>query len=267
MYFTSIEFNRLNDFYNKNGFIVIKNFINQNQIKNLKIKINMKKKKFEKNFSYFEKIKKKPKLRRIEKISEQLNDVKKLVNSKKIFSLLKKLTKKNNVLFKDKLNFKYPGGKGYVPHIDGHFYWRDKNNKIKRGWSIYSNSFTNVVIPLEKTDIENGCLYLSSKKDFKKLGNNWTEVTEKLDKFTPNIKKKFLKKFKFFPAVLNAGDILIFDWHCAHKSSNNNSKRSRMIFYATYCSKIRNIKNVRKKYYNDKEFSKNNSLIKSLQFN
>ena len=77
MYFKSIEFNRLNDFYNKNRFIIIKNFINQSQIKNLKIKINRKKKKFEKNFSYFEKIEKKPKLRRIEKISEQLNDIKK----------------------------------------------------------------------------------------------------------------------------------------------------------------------------------------------
>lgn len=267
MYFKSIEFNRINNFYNKNGFIVIKNFLNRSQIRNLKTKINRKKIKFEKNFSYFEKIKKKLKLRRIEKISEQLSDAKKLVHSKKILTLLKKLTKKNNELFKDKLNFKYPGGKGYVPHIDGHFYWRDKNNRIKRGWSIYSNSFTNVVIPLERTDKDNGCLYLSPKSDLKKLGNNWSEITNKLDKFTPNIKKKFLKKFKFFPAELNAGDILIFDWHCAHKSSNNNSKKSRMIFYATYCSKTKNIKNARRKYYNDKEFSKNNSLIKSLQFN
>ena len=267
MYFKSFEYNKVNTFYDKNGFIVIKNFLNQDQIKKIKIKINIKKKNFEKKFSYFEKIEKKPKLRRIEKISEQLIDVKKLVNSKKIFNLLKNLTKKNNVLFKDKLNFKYPGGKGYVPHVDGHFYWRDKYNKAKRGWSIYSNSFTNVVIPLERTDKNNGCLYLSSKKDLKKLGNSWSEVTKKLDKFTPNIKKKYLKKFKFFPAVLEAGDILIFDWHCAHKSSNNNSKRSRMIFYATYCSQDKKIKNVRKKYYNDKEFSKNNSLIKSLQFN
>ena len=30
-------------------------------------------------------------------------------------------------MFKDKLNFKYPGGNGYKPHIDGHFLWSDKN--------------------------------------------------------------------------------------------------------------------------------------------
>ena len=165
------------------------------------------------------------------------------------------------------MNFKYPGGKGYKPHIDGHFYWKDKFNKTQRGWSIYSNYFTNVVIPLEKSDKKNGCLYLASKKDVKKLGNNWKKITSKLDKFTPNIKKRFLNKFSFSPAILDSGDILLFDWHCAHKSAKNSSKRSRMIFYATYCSKFKKLKDVRKKYYFDKMYSKNDSLIKSLQFN
>ena len=64
MYFKSIEYNKLNAFYNTNGFIVIKNFLNLSQIKNLKIKINKKKKNFEKNFSYFEKIEKKTKVKK-----------------------------------------------------------------------------------------------------------------------------------------------------------------------------------------------------------
>ena len=46
MYFKSVEYNKLNAFYNTNGFIVIKNFLSQSQIKNLKIKINKKKKNF-----------------------------------------------------------------------------------------------------------------------------------------------------------------------------------------------------------------------------
>ena len=50
MYFRSIEFNELRAFYNLNGFIVIKNFLSQRQIKNLRIKIN-KKKKFLKKIS------------------------------------------------------------------------------------------------------------------------------------------------------------------------------------------------------------------------
>ena len=38
----------------------------------------------------------------------------------------------------------------------------------------------------------NNAFEQASKKDLKKLGNNWSEVTKKLDKFTPNIKRKFL---------------------------------------------------------------------------
>ncbi len=45
MYFKSFEYNKVNTFYDKNGFIVIKKFLNQDQIKKIKIKINIKKKK------------------------------------------------------------------------------------------------------------------------------------------------------------------------------------------------------------------------------
>ncbi len=267
MYFKNKEMENINSFYKEHGYVVIKNFLKKQHINKIKKKILLKKNFFENEYVYYENIKNKKKLRRVEKISEQLVDVKDIVRSKKIFDLLKLLTNKNKVLFKDKLNFKYPGGKGYKPHIDGHFYWRDKSNKVKKGWSIYSNSFTNVVIPLERTDKNNGCLFVSSKKNIKKLGKNWNRVTNKLDKFTPNIKKKYLNKFKFTPAILRAGDILFFDWYCAHKSIKNYSNKSRMIFYATYCAKNNKIRDIRKKYYYDKKFSKNNKLIKSLQFN
>ena len=164
------------------------------------------------------------------------------------------------------MNFKYPGGGGYLPHIDGHFYWKDKNNKIKKGWSIYSDNFTNVVIPLESSTKKNGCLFLSSKKDTIKLGNkNWNKISSFLKKFTPYIKKQYIKKFIFHPAVLNSGDILIFDWYCAHLSSKNNSKNSRMIFYATYCNINKKLRNVKEEYFEDKKFSKNGKLAKSLQ--
>ena len=55
----------------------------------------------------------------------------KIILSKKIFNLLKILNKRNNVLFKDKLNFKYPVV-GFLPHIDGHFIWQDENNKYQK---------------------------------------------------------------------------------------------------------------------------------------
>ena len=44
------------------------------------------------------------------------------------------------------------------------FFGRIKNNKTQNGWKKYANDFINLVIPLEKSDKKNGCLYLAQKK-------------------------------------------------------------------------------------------------------
>ena len=63
---------------------------------------------------------------------------------------------------------------------------------------------------------------------------------------------------------MKVGDILFFDWKCAHYSKKNLSKKSRMIFYATYCDSKNKTKNIRKKYYSDKNNSNNPKKNKSL---
>ena len=260
------KYNLVNS-YRKNGFIIIKNFFNKDNIKNIKEqilnKIN-KSKQNNRNF-YFEEIQNKLKLRRIEKISDFSDTSKKLINSKKILDLIRIIKKENFALFKDKLNFKYPNGKGYLPHIDGHFLWKDKNNRQQNGWKKYSDDFINLVIPLEKSDKKNGCIYVAKVKDTKKIGNTFSLIASKMIMGTPNIKMQDKKKFNFIPIELNKGDICLFDWKCAHYSKNNNSDKSRMIFYATYYKK-NNKENIRNKYYLDKITSLNDKKNKSLLF-
>lgn len=265
MHFTIKNSIEIIDFYENNGYAIIKNFFKKKKIVNLKNNLIKSIKKKKNNFFYYEEINKKKVLRRIERISDYSPSMHAFINSSKIINFINKLTKKKNVLFKDKLNFKYPNGAGYLPHLDGHFYWRDGNNKIQKGWKKYSNDFINLVIPLERADKKNGCLYISNKNEIKKIGNSWDVVTSKLIKNTPNIKKNDLKKIKFIPAILDIGDILLFDWRCPHYSLKNKSKKSRMIFYATYC-KGRSLL-IRKNYYYDKKNSKNDMKYKSLQFN
>ncbi len=251
--------------YKEKGFLKIPNFFKKKEIlsvkKNIKnnIKINNKKHLF-----YYETINKKKILRRIERISEYSKEAKKIILSKKIKKIIKQLTKNNFKLFKEKLNFKYPGGEGFKPHIDGHFLWRDKDNKIRKGWKEYSNDFLSIVIPLEKVSKKNGCLELSSTQNTKKIGSNFNEITSNVAKFTPNVKKSLLKNFNWTPIEMDIGDILIFNWKCAHKSKKNYSTNSRMIFYATFY-KANKIKNVKKKYYLDKQNSLNPIKNKSLQ--
>ena len=190
MYFELKKKYEIKKYYNSYGYVIIKNFFKKKNINTIKKKIvhNIRKKK--NKFFYYEKISKnKKKLRRIEKITDYSKEAKKIIYSKEILNFINFLNNKKNVIFKDKLNFKYPGGEGYLPHIDGHFYWKKKDSKIQNGWKLYANTFTNFVIPLEKSNIDNGCLYVSNKNNTKILGSNWKKITDNLIKNTPNIKK------------------------------------------------------------------------------
>ena len=251
-------------FYQKNGWVILRNFFKKDKIEKIKREL-IKKTKKKNSFFYYELIKNKEKLRRIEKITDFSKSTKKLLCSKKTENLIEKLEKEKYILFKDKLNFKFPGGKGYLPHIDGHFFWKDKNKKYQNGWKKYSSNFINLVLPLEASNEKNGCIYVANKNNTKKLGKTFSSITKKLVLNTPNIKKADKKKFNFFPVELNVGDIFFFNWKCAHYSKNNYSKNSRMIFYATFCKKNNN-KNLRKTYYYDKQNSYNNKENKSLLF-
>jgi len=53
------------------------------------------------------------------------------------------------VLFKDKINFKLPGGDGFKPHQDQ-----------QAGWSTYADLFITAMVSLDATTADNGCLEL-----------------------------------------------------------------------------------------------------------
>lgn len=246
--------------FNKKGYLIFRDFFTKSSIIKAKVNILSKIKKSQKGFLFYEL--NSSKLRRIENVVKYSKDAKEIITKKKIKLILKKMIG-TNVLFKDKLNFKFPNSKGFKPHIDGHFTWIDKNNKLRRGWKEYSNSFINVVIPLENTNLENGCLEISEKEDtLKYLGKTWDDINRKTIKYSPKIKKKYLHKIKFIPIELNVGDLLLFDWKLCHRSKDNKSNSSRMIFYATYAKS--NSKNLKEKYYTDKLNSKNSLTNKGL---
>lgn len=252
------------DQFSKTGILVIKKFFQKKDINNNKIKIlnYISKKDMSNEHLYLEKGSKI--VRRIENVTSQIKYTKKILKSKKLNNVIIQLLGKNS-LFKDKVNFKFPGGKGFEPHIDGHFLWSNKNGKLKKGWKEYSNNFINAVIPLQNSNKNNGCLYLANKQyTAKHLGKSWDEINKKIVKFTPKLKKIYNKKIKYVPYELNTGDVLLFDWKVSHYSKNNNSNVSRIIFYATYAKTNMSERNLKNKYYKDKLSSKNKKFNKSL---
>lgn len=130
--------------------------------------------------------------------------------NKKIMGLIKEQIGCNVVLFKDKINFKYPGGEGFEPHQD-----------ITAGWGRYTDFQISVAIPLIATNAQNGAIEFGSP--VKKMINNYHEdIDIQLD---------------YKMAETKVGDIVLFDSYVPHKSGPNRSKLPRPILFFTYTIK------------------------------
>jgi 2-aminoethylphosphonate dioxygenase len=116
-------------------------------------------------------------------------------------------------LFKDKINFKMPGGAGFEPHQDQ-----------QAGWSRYAPMFITAMVTIDQATIENGCLEMGSGTRLTGLiGAEWRplEVAEMQD-------------FELLPVPTEPGDVLFFDCYAPHASKANMTDRPRRILYLTY---------------------------------
>ncbi|MBU6383709.1 MAG: phytanoyl-CoA dioxygenase family protein [Verrucomicrobia bacterium] len=201
-------------------------------------------------------------LRRIEKAAD-ISTVNDLLQSKALFEMLENCTEKKQTLFKDKLNCKLPGGQGFRPHIDGHFYWIDQSGKRRKGWSEYGLDFVSVVIPLEPSTIENGSLQIADKNlTLKHFGKSWDEIANRLSEENGYIQLDDLPLFPMVTVEMFPGDVFIFDWLNAHGSEKNLSQMARRTVFATYLPTVYG--NQREHYYTEKLHSQRSVAKKAL---
>ena len=131
----------------------------------------------------------------------------------KLVKLLEDLLHDELVIFKDKINFKQPGGDGFKAHQDQ-----------AAGWGKYIQWFVSVGIFIDYSTIENGCLQVAPglhKQGL--LGKEW-EPIENLD-------------LPYQTVECSPGDIIIFDSYVPHRSARNTSLKQRRAIFLTYNSK------------------------------
>jgi len=116
-------------------------------------------------------------------------------------------------LFKDKINFKMPGGAGFEPHQDQ-----------QAGWSRYANMFVTALVAIDHATIENGCLEMPTSPRFDRLiGDEWRPLTA-----------EEMKGFSFEPVPTEPGDVVFFDSYAPHVSKPNLTAAQRRVLYMTY---------------------------------
>ncbi len=135
-------------------------------------------------------------------------------------------------LFKDKINFKLPGGSGFEPHQD-----------IQAGWATYADSFISVSLAVDETTIENGCLELAAGHHTRGLAGRLLEP----------LNPEELEGITFEPVLQAPGDVVLFDSYTPHRSGPNRTSRPRRNVYLTYNKAAAG--DFRERYFSDKRKS------------
>jgi len=117
-------------------------------------------------------------------------------------------------LFKDKVNFMYPGGGGFKPHQD-----------IAAGWGKYTNYHLTIALPLVDTNETNGCLWMAP------LDNAGEMLTDTI--FT-DLTDEHVATDKYKPVCTELGDLITFDSNIPHRSFSNQFEETRPVLYLTY---------------------------------
>lgn len=125
---------------------------------------------------------------------------------------VKQLFGEDAVLFKEKLNFKMPGGGGFEPHQDS-----------QAGWDSYASNFINVMVCIDQATIENGCIELAPGQNRRGLLRGMEPLTE-----------GDIADMEFIPYPTRPGDIALFDAYTPHRSAPNPTPTTRRIYFATY---------------------------------
>jgi ectoine hydroxylase-related dioxygenase (phytanoyl-CoA dioxygenase family) len=130
------------------------------------------------------------------------------------------------LLFKDKINFKMPGGAGFKAHQDQ-----------QAGWGRYAPIFITAMVTLDAATLENGCLEIAAGRHREGLiGEEWSPLGE--------------TGLSLVPVPTAPGDVIFFDSFAPHASKPNLTGSQRRILYLTY--NLAQHGDQRERYYADK---------------
>lgn len=130
------------------------------------------------------------------------------------------------VLFKDKINFKMPGGAGFLPHQDQ-----------QAGWSTYAPIFVTAMVSIDPTTLENGCLEIAPRRLGEGLtGAEWTPLEE--------------GAVALEAVPTQPGDVIFFDSYVPHASKPNRTSAARKALYVTF--NLASDGDLRTRYFADK---------------
>ncbi len=132
------------------------------------------------------------------------------------------------VLFKEKVNYKQPGGAGFAPHQDARAY-------------RFVDHHVSLMVPLDPATQQAGCLWFATDAERRLLD------AEEGGRLTAEVERSLA----WVPVEVAPGDVVVFDSLAPHRSGSNASDHPRRALYITYNSAADG--DHRDRYYADKD--------------
>lgn len=154
--------------------------------------------------------------------------IKALLTGGKIVEGISQLMGEPAVLYKEKINYKYPGGGGYAPHQDAPAY-------------EFIKKHVTCLVAIDANTPDNGCLFFAPglhKQGLIALNDEGC------------IEDSAAEKMDWIAMETEPGDVLFFSSYSPHKSPPNHSDQSRRALYLTYNAASEG--DLREAYYQDK---------------
>lgn len=152
-----------------------------------------------------------------------------LFNDNRMKGSVSQLFDEEAVLYKDKINFKMPGGDGFKAHQD-----------VQAGWDRYAQLHITALVSIDASTLENGCLEMAAGHHKQGLiGEQWQPLEE--------------NALNYVPVPTEPGDAVFFDSFAPHRSEPNLTGQARRVLYVTYNRLSEG--DHRRQYYIDKRAS------------
>ncbi|CAO3638184.1 unnamed protein product [Cunninghamella blakesleeana] len=141
------------------------------------------------------------------------------VKNQRLFQVLKTLNHNDDyVLFKEKINYKLPGGGGFPPHQDAPAF-------VQFGQSTH----VTVMFTVDPTTTENGCLEVVPGSHINSFDRSILPQEE-----DGTVARDWCNQHEWIPVYCKPGSVLIFGAYLAHRSGDNKTENSRVAVYLTY---------------------------------
>jgi ectoine hydroxylase-related dioxygenase (phytanoyl-CoA dioxygenase family) len=151
---------------------------------------------------------------RVENFLEHHSGWRGIIEDARLAEVLADLFEEPAVLFKEKINFKLPGGNGFTAHQDA------------PAFSAFGQSFhITAMVSIDAATVENGCLDMAVGQHVGGL----LAMTE-----AQVLSKKSVEALDWAPLETGSGDLVLFGSFIPHRSGPNRSDVARRAAYITY---------------------------------